>query len=359
MAACQSQTLATSAKAIIGQDRLTPVSVPKLLATVGQLRVKDRLCSAYVSAPNQIVSATHCLIKGAYAMVDEITFKTGDGKTTGIKRVLQWDPKRDIMTLETAESYSDYLEQGAASIGPITLVGYDADNNSLMNDISCSTSDSNYLRGFVSHNCSSRPGFSGSPIMKNGVVVGLHLGYVENINQNLALRLPYVPNDGIDIATSGLSAEGGFKFSPPKNPLDGVKIGTAIGTVLGGGLGSAVGASFGALIGKYNEMQDNIDRLKREGDQLQADLMQAKLDRSRDQEAAKNAAALSATQLNCVNGRDNANTFFLGAIGKSQDDFNNCLIAASDGPSSQSCLDNFQVYIKSQLDLAKQIYSCQ
>ena len=354
---------AASAKAIIGEDRLTPVLVPKLLSTVGQLRIKDRICSAFVSAPNQIVSATHCLINGTAARTDEITFKAGDGKMTGVKRVIQWDAKRDIMTLETIESFTDHLEQGAASTGSFTLVGYDGNTDSLSYDTLCSTSANDAIRGFLTHDCSSRPGFSGSPIMQNGVVVALHLGYIEKINKNLALKLPSVPTDGVDIANTSLSPEGGMKFdfklSPPKNPLEGVKIGAAVGTLLGSGMGSAVGAAFGALVGKHNEMQDTIDRLKREGDQRQAELIQAKLDRSRDQEAAKNAASSSAAQLNCVNGRDNANTFFLGAIGKSQDDFNNCLINASDGPGSQGCLDNFQAYIKTQLDLAKQIYSCQ
>jgi hypothetical protein len=359
----EGKTSPSKTTAIIGVNNLAAESNPKLLATVGVLTIGNGVCTAFATAPSEITTAAHCLIGAGVTDLSLAIFTSAKGVTAKITSIITVDTKTDYLKLGTATVFPNYLQMASLQPGPVSFAGYNESEKKLFAVESCGITSRNEAAGVFFHACSTLPGMSGGPVLQGGKVVGIHLGYKADLNENVALDASAIGNKVVDLTSLGIKDECGWGCGgdwnihvDPRNPLDGATIGGVVGTVLGV---PVVGVAVGALLGNQNLAQQRIAELKAQNQQQAADLLQAKLDRQNDELNAKKAAENAAASISCLRGRDSANSYIVGALSSAQQTFNTCLQNASDSAGCQTCLNAFNDTTNQQIGFSKQVFGCQ
>ena len=196
-------------EAILGDlGHLTLNNDTHIRRTVGALVTSDGVqCSGFVTGTNEITTAAHCRGKDADGAKIDATFTTGDGDSVHISTVKQIETKKDYLVLTADHDFSDRLEYGPVSDDGISIVGYDFTLKNLQSQSGCKVDRKIDTAGVFLHSCDSAPGFSGGPVMQNGHVVGIHLGYQAKVDRNAALDIAKINDDRIDVATVGITDE--------------------------------------------------------------------------------------------------------------------------------------------------------
>jgi hypothetical protein len=168
---------------IIGPDERTHAS-HHYDELVGSLRFGDfHVCTAFLSAPNTVSTATHCA--PSREDIHLYLFVTQNGTPIALTRRLT-HANSAYVSFETAKPTSQYLEFATLNENqPIELISYSERYHDLR--ASRSGSFTTTPRGIL-HKLDTEAGSSGSPLIQNGRVVGVHEGAVNGQELNYATR---------------------------------------------------------------------------------------------------------------------------------------------------------------------------
>ncbi len=179
-----------------------------LRKTVGYLRTTDGAqCSAFISDTKQVTTAAHCRGKNADGETIDATFTTLDGKSSHLSKIKRREIKKDYLVLEADQEFSEKLELSMLTGPDVSIVGYDFEQRNLYSQKSCKIERRLDDAGVFLHSCDSLAGFSGGPIVQNGKVVGIHLGYQQKVDRNVAFDLAKLWDDKADVAAVGITDE--------------------------------------------------------------------------------------------------------------------------------------------------------
>ena len=195
-------------KAIIGDDDREPSNNPSFASIIGQISVGETTCTAFASASNEITTASHCLPEDENFDAAAAKFSTAEGTPYDLTELLLLDARKDIAVFRTAKNFPTYFERAAILGGSLMLVAIDPKTGLLNADRSCDYEKNIESAGAIVHSCDSIPGESGAPLLQDGRVVGLHLGYKESIDRNVAFDLRRLDDDTVDMLSLELRQDG-------------------------------------------------------------------------------------------------------------------------------------------------------
>ena len=321
---------------IEGDDRKTEQD-GRLRSLIGELQLPSSVCTAFVSGPQEITTALHCIPNDesfpSAESFKNIVFVTASGASTQIAAAKVVNPKKDYLVLTTTTAFSDYLEQGEAKTQNIKLIGYDrTQSQSELFSSDCRIEQRIAGAGAFSHSCDTISGMSGSPMLEGNIVVGLHLGYQEKIDRNAALDLSQLADDPTDVRVLGISNEFGVHFRCREAICK-------AGPVKIPGLnpqwsGFIIGGPVGALINDHLAAQQKIDEMRRAGAQREADLLALKI--QLDSYARDNKAKTD--QLAC----ESAKAGFLPALEALYNSFKVNIAACADDASCNNAWSSYK-----------------
>ena len=202
-----SKTPGSEEKAIIGTNDFIVEQDSSLRQLVGKLSLTDKSCTAFVTGTNEITTAAHCL--QTKDEVSKLQFTTGSGLTTSITNIIQLEPTMDGLILGTEVTFQSSLAMGSLQGNSLKIVGFDSGKNELLTNVDCRFENRIAGSGVFAHSCDTIPGMSRSPILQSGKVVGIHLGYVEKIDQNAAYEVALLGDETTNVATIGIFGERG------------------------------------------------------------------------------------------------------------------------------------------------------
>lgn len=207
--ACSPQSGSPSvAKAIIGEDNREPATNPSLARLIGRISIGETTCTAFASASNEITTASHCLPIDEKFDATSAKFSSADGKLYALTELLLLDALKDIAIFKTAENLPSYFERAPLLGGSLMLVAVDPKTGGLTADRSCQYEKTIESAGAIVHSCDSVPGESGAPLLQDGKVVGVHVGYKESLDRNIAFDLRRIDDDTVDMLSLELRKEG-------------------------------------------------------------------------------------------------------------------------------------------------------
>ena len=181
--------------AILGRDNRTVVdssdSMNMIVGGVGQEKMP--FCTAFKIETNEYVTARHCVVDEKGDTLDSLTFITPvEGKAYPIQEFTRFNEKADLAFFKV-EGYNNgaKLELANATTMSTELSVYSvvSDESShykvqLMTDRNCKFLRQDLTTGLMIHQCDTLHGSSGSPILDGGKVVGVHLGAMNQVDQN-------------------------------------------------------------------------------------------------------------------------------------------------------------------------------
>ena len=93
--ACTGKPASQNSKttAIIGANDLAPEQDPVLRSAIGQLKIGESSCTAFVTGTNQITSAAHCLKDTQTKDLTALSFTSGAGVSAKIVKIETLDRK--------------------------------------------------------------------------------------------------------------------------------------------------------------------------------------------------------------------------------------------------------------------------
>ena len=123
-----------------------------------------RLSTAFKTAPNEYITAYHCVIDKDGQPIQELTLLS---------------PKADLAYFSVRGYNSEVsLELSNASDMNSNISIYSFVDGRLVTDKNCRFVKQDINSGLMIHECDTVPGASGSPIIFDGKVIGIHLGAI-------------------------------------------------------------------------------------------------------------------------------------------------------------------------------------
>jgi hypothetical protein len=195
-------------KAIIGEDNRQPTADSALARLIGQLKVGETTCTAFASASNEITTAGHCVSLDDNFQPSAATFKAADGTSYDLTELILLDAKKDIAVFKVQQQFPTYLRQSPLLGGSLSLAAIDPNTGILTSDRTCNYEKTIGSAGAIVHSCDTVPGESGAPLMQDGNVVGVHVGYKESLDRNVAFDLRRLNDETVDMLSLDLRKEG-------------------------------------------------------------------------------------------------------------------------------------------------------
>lgn len=183
-AGCRSQTSSYAPKEVIGADGREVVENNPYRETVGLFTTPKGPCTAFVSDQNEITTAAHCF--NPKTDINAYLFSANDGQLeTQVTELVR--KNGDTVILRTKELLPKTLNLSFANADrPGTLVSFDPEKQNLTLQNQCQVRPGE-IDGSYLHDCDSTPGSSGSPLLQDGTVVGVHIGFAKKLGWNIAL----------------------------------------------------------------------------------------------------------------------------------------------------------------------------
>ena len=154
---------------------------------------KDSIgCVGFLVGENLVATAVHC-VQDPIAFAGA-TFRTKSGKKANIVELMEIDSAKDFVIYELDERYKQYFEIAEAKINEkIEIVSFNPEDESFISS-QCYIADNIKESAAFSYKCDTLASFSGSPILQEGRVVGMHIGYSKKNNLNYGLNITnYTP----------------------------------------------------------------------------------------------------------------------------------------------------------------------
>lgn len=168
------------------------------------------ICSAFISGSNEITTAAHCIANQPDLSL--IYFRKTNGDEVGLESLKLYYPNADLVVI-SAQVGMRYLKRSTFNSENSLLIAsyYESDK------ITVSTIGAIELHNdFLLHTLDTTPGSSGSPVIQDNMVVGMHLGYLSDRNMNIAIPLDKI--EVADIYQYEEVFESEFKVKLPKGP---------------------------------------------------------------------------------------------------------------------------------------------
>ncbi len=171
---------------IIGNDDRALLSSFDLKAKIGTINYKNRpICTAFASGKDEVTTAAHCLQDSDLSSFSVVI--NGKSFKPSVKGL---ETKADVMVLSVS-GVNEYLSsENSSNSEKHFVVSFASDKNEFVVSAEGTTTDSVYP-GLIEHTFATAPGASGSPLLQNGKVIGVHIGSV-NFNgrdSNIAVRI--------------------------------------------------------------------------------------------------------------------------------------------------------------------------
>jgi hypothetical protein len=195
-------------KAIIGEDDREPANDISFAPLIGRVSIGEISCTAFAVASDEIMTASHCLPADGNFDATTAKFIAADRASYGLTELLLLDARKDIAVLKTAQRFPSYFERAPLMGGSLMLVAFDPATGGLAADRSCEYEKTIESAGAIVHSCDSVPGESGAPLLQDGKVVGVHVGYKESLDRNIAFDLRRIDDDTVDMLSLELRKEG-------------------------------------------------------------------------------------------------------------------------------------------------------
>jgi len=107
--------------------------------------------------------------------------------------------------MELAEDAPEYLTSDKISMqSPLTLPGYDPESDKYLVHKNCKATEIIGESGIIKHECDTLPGASGSPILQNGKVVGVHIGSFNDELRSFNLAVDIQLIESANLTVTGL-----------------------------------------------------------------------------------------------------------------------------------------------------------
>jgi V8-like Glu-specific endopeptidase len=166
----------TKTSALIGKDdrQAVPATDSSRLA-IGQFG--KGLCTGFFSGPNTITAASHCVKNLKSNELGHL--ETVDGSRYRIQKIISLNLTNDVATLSTIDSNPKFLASGSINpSAPAELIGWDSFSKDFKLSKTPILSPQSASQGLFTHELDTEGGNSGSPILQDGKVIGMHLGWV-------------------------------------------------------------------------------------------------------------------------------------------------------------------------------------
>lgn len=198
---CKPNSRGSQVKEIIGTDNRADIKDERILSRLGLLNVGDHKCNAVLIAPDTIATVVHCLDSKKLGTIAGLTFTTAEGKPALVKQLLTIDIKKDLALYRLDRGgFNFFAPKLESKIGEsIVVAGFDTAKNRWLQS-SCEIKEKSSEFASFTYDCDTVPGMSGSAVISNDLVIGLHVAYDKQLNQNLALDFSTVNNPSAEIA---------------------------------------------------------------------------------------------------------------------------------------------------------------
>ncbi len=161
---------------------------------------KETKCVGFVSGIDEVTTAAHCIDN-----LDYPTFMLKNGEKFRIDSLKMLDALRDIVVLRTKDAFKTHLDFGLFEQNPIQILSFDFSKNLVTTSGDCLVKLQLSQYSAYTHECDTSHGNSGSPLVQNGKVVGIHIGYSEALKANIGVARG--PNPSQQVALLGLDLE--------------------------------------------------------------------------------------------------------------------------------------------------------
>jgi hypothetical protein len=176
------KTSGSESKAIIGQDDLNTNIDAALLKKIGKIQSKKGHCTFFVSGKNEIATAKHCVM--GYRAQD-LLFEV-NGQKIDVPELSYKNDGIDFVKLKTLQDMPEIFEFSVLEEGqPASIVGF---TGRFEQHTNCRLSSMKESKAYFLHECDTRSGMSGAPIIQNGRVIAMHLGHAREANKNFAIN---------------------------------------------------------------------------------------------------------------------------------------------------------------------------
>lgn len=199
VASCTAGEETSHTTSIIGESNdLTIISNDETRAKHGLIETGEKLCNAFLEAENLVTTALHCIGEDADQFIG-YTFKNLQGVESDLVEVVYLDPKKDLVTYMVDYNYPSYYKKELAMNLNAKLELRAIVDETLYSTF-CPIVKAEPDFAVVRHTCDSSPGFSGSPMIQDGKVTGVHLGsqLVDN-DYNYAIDFAFLSSEEADI----------------------------------------------------------------------------------------------------------------------------------------------------------------
>ncbi|MBM4254112.1 MAG: trypsin-like serine protease [Deltaproteobacteria bacterium] len=210
---CRDGKKASQAKAIIGTDDRTELQDANVLARLGLLNIGDHNCNATLIGPNVVITVVHCVDKADLSDVDGFTFSSASGKIARVEKLISADTKKDLAVYKLDTGKFEYFAPSLKSSvdQAITVAGYDLTSGKWVQSI-CNIKSKEAAAAAFTYECDTVPGMSGSAVLSNGEVIGLHVAHNSKLNKNLGLDFASLSDPKADLASLPQNSLEAFKM---------------------------------------------------------------------------------------------------------------------------------------------------
>ncbi len=217
MSCSQSEKPPSFTAALIDQNDLVPEQSESYVQKIGSLTNGKSNCTAFLTGPSELSTAAHCV-----ETADLKSFRFNIANRLFKLKSRKLNRKTGFASLVVDGNFENYFEFDSLKSDAVTLVAYDYQNHELASHKSCRVNrDLNY-KGLLVHTCDSVAGMSGSPLLQQGKVVGIHLGSLPLNQANGALEATYRDDSKMNLPLGLIKPEGLFGKCNPWCDSDGI-----------------------------------------------------------------------------------------------------------------------------------------
>lgn len=168
--------------------------------TVGYLKIGETLCTGFLTDFYEITTAYHCLEVSPGETYDPqyITFLLEDGSEYKVSNIAALLPRKDMARLQLETPAQQFLKFSTPKLETGILVAFDQDEQKIINQ-KCKIEKFYETPGVFAYKCDTKGHYSGSPIIQEGKVVGMHVGYKPKIDRKVAINFGQVDNENTDV----------------------------------------------------------------------------------------------------------------------------------------------------------------
>lgn len=190
---------------IVSSKEHTSKDEPIFSPSIGRIFLSDRTCIAFRSGPSQITTLTNCIsdtnehtkFQNGQSTGKLIFFKNGNGKIEKLNNI----PNRlenEVYTQLEASTQSEWLEIGKPELGYGQHVTRTINSHALEISDSCKITP-HHEYGIFSYECKAQMGDLGAPLIQNGKIIGIHLGFSAKFGKNIAYDFSHQPKLNLKI----------------------------------------------------------------------------------------------------------------------------------------------------------------